>query len=351
MTSPKLAKKVPAKSPAKSPAKIRARNKSVAIDWHTHILLPEVFKQTCDNVVLFGYKRKPSGLPASTGAYGGMVWEPDVKKRLKAMDNVGIDLQVVSSSNVHQCCDWAPVRQATAIHRLLNDQIATLVDARPDRFAGLATVPLQSVSAAIKELDRVVSKLGLHGVNISSHINGKELDHESLHPFWKKAQDLGVPIYIHPAGAKDERLQRYFRWNSLGQPYEEAIAITALIYGGVLDKFPKLDFVMAHGGGFVPHYDGRLDRNYHRGKEYQYGLKKPPSEYLKRFYFDTCVYNPEVYRKLNKIVGAGRMIMGSDFPVGEFDPIAFVKKDRSLSKVAEDKIIGKTAAKLLKIKT
>jgi aminocarboxymuconate-semialdehyde decarboxylase len=234
------------------------------------------------------------------------------------------------------------------IHRLLNDTIGEMVAAKPDRFAGLATVPLQSVPMAIKELDRAVTKLGLRGVNISSFVKGRDLDDKGLHPFWTKAQDLNVPIYIHPAGAKDDRLQRYFLWNSVGQPYEEAMAITALIYGGVLDKFPRLNFVVAHGGGFVPHYDGRLDRNFYRS-EHKYGLKAPPSKYLKRLFFDTCVYNPEVAKNLAKKVGGSRLIMGSDYPVGEIDPIAFVKKDRSLSKTARDGILGKTAAKLLKI--
>ena len=327
----------------------KSAKKPLTVDWHTHILLPDAFKFTRDNVVIFGYKRQPRHLPPSSGQHSGMVWEPDIKKRLRAMDKVGIDVQVLSSSNVHQCCDWAPAKDALKVHRLLNDQISEVIRARPDRFTGLATVPLQSVPMAVKELDRAVTKLGLRGVNMSSNIDGKDLDHASFEPFWNKAEELDVPIYVHPAGAKDERLQRYFLWNSVGQPYEEAMAMTSLILGGVLDNHPKLNFVMAHGGGFVPHYDGRLVRNFRRGRGRATNLKKNFEQYLKDFYYDTCVYNPDVLKALAKKVGPRRLIMGSDFPVGEFDPIGFVRKDRSLSAGARNAIVGGTAAKLLKL--
>ncbi|MDA0240486.1 MAG: amidohydrolase family protein [Proteobacteria bacterium] len=325
------------------------RKKDITVDWHAHVMLEKAMEFTQDHIVVFNFKKKPRKAPISTGAHGGMVWGPELDKRIKALDKAGIDVQVLSSSNVHQCCDWAPARDALRVHKLLNDTFAEMIQAHPDRFAGLATVPLQNVPMAIKELDRAILEKGLHGVNMSSNINGVDLDHEKFHPFWKRAEELGVPIYIHPAGATDPRLARYYLWNSMGQPYEEGMAMTSLILGGVMDKFPDLNFVMAHGGGTLPHYDGRLERNYRRGRGFAKSITAPPSEYFKRFYYDTCVYNPEVLTNLAKKVGAGRLIMGSDYPIGELDPIGFVRKNRSLTTAAKKKIVGGTAARLLKL--
>ncbi len=335
------------------PRTSRPRGKSrrpLTVDWHTHVMLDEVIDFTRDHNVFYGFKKPRKGArPLAGGARLGMVWEPDADKRLKVMDKVGVDVQVVSTSLVHQCCYWAPARKALAMDRLLNDRIADLVASRRDRFVGLASVPLQSVPLAVKELERAIVKGGLRGVNISSNIEGKDLDHASLYPFWTKVLELDVPVYIHPAGAVDPRLQRFFLWNSIGQPYEEAMAMTALIYGGVMDRFPGLKFVIAHGGGFLPHYDGRIDRNYRNREVIRKSIKAPPSTYFKQFYFDTCVYNPKTLKSLAAIVGPGRLLMGSDYPVGELDPIGFVSKDRSLSHKAREDILGRTAAKLLKI--
>ena len=198
---------------------LRRKNRPITVDWHTHVLLPEAIKFTRNHNVFFGFKKAPlNNNLLSGGQHHGMVWEPNAGKRIKIMDKVGIDVQVISSSNVHQCCDWAPARDAAKVQRILNDGIAELVASKPDRFVGIATVPLQSVPLAIKELDRAVGKLGLRGVSISSTVEDTELDDPRLYPFWTKVQELDIPIYVHPAGAKDDRLQRYFRWVGFKPP-------------------------------------------------------------------------------------------------------------------------------------
>ena len=224
-----------------------------------------------------------------------------------------------------------------------------MMAAHPARFAGLGEIPLHSPRLAIEEMTRCMNELGFIGVQVSSTAGEMELGDKALWPVWEKAEELGALVYLHPSGSTDRRQAVWQIWNSIGQPFEEAMAMASLMYEGVLDAFPRLKICVAHGGGYLPYYIGRLDRNYHEKPYTRINMTRTPSEYLKCFYYDSCVYNIDILEHLVDKVGADRVILGSDFPVGEEEPVAFVNKSTRLSAADKDKIIWQNAAALFRV--
>ncbi len=328
----------------------------LTIDFHTHVNVPEVLdfiRQASGRG-----KGPPPRVSKGSSAFQNRQYRiimpklTDPKVRLKDMDKGGIDIQVVSAMLSHYCY-WADGAAGLKIAKLCNDRIAEIVDGAPDRFVGLATVPLQDTRRAVNELTRAVTKLGHRGVIISSRTETKELGDKSLGAFWAKAEALDVPVYIHPHGYDHvERLQDYFMWNSIAQPLEEAMAMASLIYSGTMDRHPKLKVCFAHGGGYLPYYAGRMDRAFEIRPETRKNITRKPSAYIKRFYYDTCVYNPDMLEFLVGKVGAGHVVMGSDYPVflKEDDPMGFVGKARGLTAKDRDGILGRNAQRLLKLR-
>jgi aminocarboxymuconate-semialdehyde decarboxylase len=185
-------------------------------------------------------------------------------------------------------------------------------------------------------------------INAGSSYKGTYLGDPAYHPFWEAASDIGATVWIHPEGVRDPWFQRYALWNSAGQSIEEAKVMASLIYEGVLTRFPGLKVVMAHGGGYFPHYMGRMDRNHaNRPDTVRNTGGRKPSEFLRSFYYDTCVYDPQVLKVLLERVGADRLVMGSDYPVGEKDPVGWIRDQVSSSDL--EKISGGNAARLLNL--
>jgi aminocarboxymuconate-semialdehyde decarboxylase len=228
---------------------------------------------------------------------------------------------------------------------MLNDRMAAVVAANPKRLIGLGGVPLAAPALAVAELTRCMRDLGLAGVGISTTARDMELGDAALRPFWEKAEELGAVVYIHPAGNTGARFEKWYLWNSIGQAFEEAMAIASLMYEGILDAFPRLKICISHGGGYMPYYMGRIARNYLEKPATRVNMKKSPAEYLRTLYYDSCVYETEVLDALVRRVGADRVVLGSDYPVGEPKPIEFVD---ACALLAEDKekIIGANAARL-----
>lgn len=332
----------------------QARNKAPVIDFHTHINMPEVQEWIRANAK--GPAKPRPRVSRQSAAFQKRQDQTvqsrstDMRARIRDMDKAGIDIQVISAHLTHFCY-WAPARKGLEVARIFNDRAAEIVAEHSDRFACIATVPLQSPKLAAKELIRAIG-LGHRGVEISSRTEDKELGDPALEPFWAAAAESGFPVYIHPHGfTSTERMQEYFLWNSIAQPLEEAMAMSSIIYSGLLDKFPKLKIVMAHGGGFLPYYAGRVDRAFAVRPETRANIKREPSAYMKRFYYDTVIYNPDMLGFLAAKVGAGRILMGSDYPVflKDPDPVGFVKKAKGLTAAQRQGILGGTAAKLLKL--
>jgi aminocarboxymuconate-semialdehyde decarboxylase len=225
--------------------------------------------------------------------------------------------------------------------RAVNEAIAETAATDPDKLIGFATVPLQDVASAVTELSRAVDELGLRGVEIATSVNGDGLDNPGLDPFWTRAEELRIPILIHPhyvSGAN--RMQDYHLRNLVGNPTETALAGAKLLFGGVLERFPRLHIILSHGGGALPHIIGRLRQGAAVRPECRARAQDPIAGLGKLFY-DTIVFDRQVLRHVMSIVGASQLVLGTDYPfdMSEDDPIAFVR-DSGLAAAEVDQILN-----------
>jgi len=329
-----------------------ARSRCV-IDFHAHLILPDIYAITGPHSMFVKSNTDPT---MSKEARQGVQKREamlvsrmsDVTERIAHMDAMGVDMQVLSSSLVQQSTYWAKPQESLRLERMLNDHMAAVVAANPKRLIGLGGVPLVAPPLAVSELTRCMRELGLGGVGISTTARDMELGDAALRPFWEKAEELGAVVYIHPAGNTGARFEKWYLWNSIGQAFEEAMAIASLMYEGILDAFPQLKICISHGGGYMPYYMGRIARNYLEKPATRVNMKKSPTEYLRMLYYDSCVYEPEVLEALVKRVGADRVLLGSDYPVGEPKPVEFVESC-ALAEEDKEKIIALNAARLFAI--
>jgi len=322
-----------------------------AIDVHAHVIVPEVYAVAAEHNIFSELPTDPGVTDAMRDQIKGrasavLARMSDLDDRIANMNAMAVDVQVLSASLVHQGLEWADAQTSLHLARLTNDWIAKAVAAHPTRLIGLGTLPLHVPALAVAELERCVTGLGLKGVAISTTAGGLELGDPSLRPFWAKAEALGAVVYIHPGGNRDPRFKRFHLWNSVGQAFEEAMAISSLTYDGVLEEFPALKICISHGGGYMPYYMGRIDRNYVEKVNTRVNMKKPPIEYLRMLYFDSCVYERPVLQHLVDKVGADRVLLGSDYPVGEVMPVQFVTETATLSEAQKTQIVRTNAAKL-----
>jgi aminocarboxymuconate-semialdehyde decarboxylase len=231
-----------------------------------------------------------------------------------------------------------------------NEAIAALVATKPDRLSGLATVALQHPALAANQLKHAVKVLGLRGVEISSSVNGRELSDPGLEPFWATAQELAVVVFLHPFGTTlGERVTSHYLVNTIGQPLETTIALSHLIFGGVLDAYPGLKIVAAHGGGYLPTYSGRSDHAFAVRPEAATKTRTKPSEHLRRIWFDSVVYEPQALKTLVDHVGVSQLVVGSDYPfdMGNYDIHALVNETPGLTDTERAAILGGNAADLI----
>jgi aminocarboxymuconate-semialdehyde decarboxylase len=261
------------------------------------------------------------------------------------MDATGIDVQVVSPSPSHYY-PWAGRDLADWSARGANQATANLVAQAPDRLLGLGLVALQHPDLCSPLLEHALG-LGLAGVEISSFAPGIELSDERLEPLWSAAEQSGAVLFLHPFGCSlDERLDRYYLSNTVGQPAENAVALSHLIFGGVLDRHPGLRLVAAHAGGYLPTVIGRSDHAW-RTRPDARSCAEPPSSYLRRIWFDSLTHSPEQLRALVDAAGPGQVVMGSDYPfdMGSEDPVG-AAREAGLSEETLDAVLRLNAARL-----
>jgi aminocarboxymuconate-semialdehyde decarboxylase len=275
-----------------------------------------------------------------------------VRDRLALMDQQGTDMEALSINPFWYGVDRDLARQ---IIKIQNEKLAGLCEAHPDRFVAFATVALQHPDLAVEQLEEGVKKLGLRGASVGGSVNGEELSSEKFHPFWAKAEELGVLVFMHPQGVPDlrKRLQgNGMLTNVIGNPLETTIALSHLIFEGTLDRFPGLKLCAAHGGGYLPSY---ADRSDHGCLVFPQNcnpapLKKRPTEYLRQLYFDALVFTPEALRHLVAQCGVSQIVMGTDSPIGWTNvAVDHILGTPSLSNADKVAILGGNAAKLLRI--
>src|SRR4051812_1028656 len=313
------------------------------IDVHSHCQIREAG-------ALLGADAAAAQLPPVNGAEEAFI---EIDKRLAAMDAQAVDVEVLSVNPF-----WYDRERDLAgqIVKLQNEKLAELCASKPDRFAAFASLTLQAPDLAVTELETAVKKQGLKGAAIGGMVNGVEFSDPKFHPVWAKAEELGVPLFVHPQGVAElnKRLSgNGWLGNTIGNPLETTIALSHLIFEGTLDKFPGLKVIAAHGGGFLPSYADRSDHACMVGPKFcnpDIKLKKKPTEYLKQLYFDSLIFTPEAIRHLAAQVGASQIVLGSDYPYPwELKPVDHIFASTSLSDDEKVAILGGTAGKLLNI--
>jgi aminocarboxymuconate-semialdehyde decarboxylase len=334
-----------------------AKRGRLTIDLHCHALIPQV-----EALVASAPQKQAegAGMLASMGeasvAHNNASMLPiagprltRIEQRLADMDAMGVDVQVLSPSPT-QYYYWADVELAKEVVRIQNEAIAAFCTQHPTRFAGLGTLALQHPDLAIEQLEHAVKDLGLKGVEISTSVNGKELDDPSLRGFWAKAEALGALVFIHPFGTTlGPRTNTHYLVNTIGQPLETTIALSRLIFGGVLDAHPKLKLLAAHGGGYLPTYVGRSNHAFAVRPEAAADATNIPGALLKRIWFDSVVYDPMALRHLVERVGASQVVVGTDYPfdMGHYDVHSLVDETTGLTDQERSDILGGTAARLI----
>lgn len=309
------------------------------IDIHAHVLLPqlEALVSEQDPEGLAEHRRQDSlrnGVPSqqNSGVMIGERWDllTSMPVRLERMDQSGIDVQLVSPSPSHYYA-FARPELAADLSKKANRLVREFIDQVPERFHGLGLAPLQHPELMVQALEDAVIGCGLAGVEIGSYApdgNGGtiELSDVRLDPFWARAQELDAVIFLHPFGCPLEaRLDRFYLSNTVAQPAENAVALSHLIFSGVLDRFPGLKIIAAHGGGYLPRAIGRSDHAWKVRPEAR-GCAQPPSAYLGRLWFDSLVHGSQELEALVAAVGSERIVLGSDYPfdMGLDDPVAEV---------------------------
>ena len=300
------------------------------LDVHAHILLPALQQLVADAdpegfAALQALEARRNG-PESMAASGKMIKErwpqlTDLHRRLADMDAQGVDVQLVSPSPSHFYY-FAGEELALQVAQQANQAVREFVDRAPERLNGLGLVPLQHPHLMVQALEHAVLECGLLGVEIGSYAatpgdpdrSTVELSDPRLEPFWGRAEELGAVVFLHPFGCSlDERLDRFYLANTVSQPTENAVALSHLIFSGVLDRHPALKVVAAHGGGYLPTTLGRSDHAWKVRPE-AHGCAQPPSSYLQKLYFDSLVHSPAELRALVAAAGPEQVLLGSDYP-------------------------------------
>jgi aminocarboxymuconate-semialdehyde decarboxylase len=277
-----------------------------------------------------------------------------IEVRLKDMDRMGIDVQAVCPAP-HQTYYWTEPDVGRDMSRMVNDRLAGIVAQWPDRFVALGTVPLQDAQMAVAELERCVKQLGLRGIEINPSVNGMDLTDPrlGLDPVFAKAQELDILVFMHPIGfTQGERLVDHYFNNLIGNPLETTVAASHLIFDGVMDRHPRLKVVLPHAGGYLGHYWARMDHGWRARPDCKVVIKKKPTSYLEKFYFDTIAFDTQMLRHLIDRWGPDHVLLGTDYPydMGEEDPVGVVSRVPGLKPAEREAIMGGTAARLLKIK-
>jgi aminocarboxymuconate-semialdehyde decarboxylase len=312
------------------------------IDTHTHVLTEETAA-----LLTKAAPKSPVTITAqdadfSTLDVAGVVYKDfptggfDIPRRFKDMDATGVDLHVLSATPQTYLYGLGD-ELSPLVAQIQNDQMAKHVAAHPDRFMAIGTLPLGQPAKAADELKRIINKLGFKGAMFASNFQGKNLDDPMFEPLWATAAELGAFMFVHPnnvAGA--DRLKSYYLANLIGNPLDTTIAAASLIFGGVMDRHPKLKVMLAHGGGFTPYQAARWEHGWAVRGETKVNVKTQPKDIAKRFIYDTILHNDQTLEAMIGLVGVDKVMLGSDYPY-DMGMMDCVKRVRGLKISDADK--------------
>ena len=321
------------------------------IDTHAHIIVPEILRDAKPaerwrpRVVWENGKQFVEYGPKRIGSATREFVNPETI--LDELRKSGVEAVLL--------CPWVSLVRYEATPdeslnacQIQNDALSALVKKYPKHIAALGMIPLQDVALAIQELERLMNS-GLKGVEIGTHVNGIYPGDARFRPFWEACESLGASVFIHPVeGGGRAELRDYYMWNVIGNPMETSVAAGHLILSGVMDAYPRLKILLAHGGGALPYLHGRLDRGFKQRPEINKVISRSPTEYLKQFYFDTITHDAVVLKSLVDFVGADHILLGSDYPfdMGNENPVELVCA-ANLGTEKEKKILEENAMLLL----
>ncbi|OGL16305.1 MAG: aminocarboxymuconate-semialdehyde decarboxylase [Candidatus Rokubacteria bacterium RIFCSPLOWO2_12_FULL_71_22] len=328
----------------------------LAIDIHAHFF-PEGFLRVVESDgAAFGGTVDRSNPKGPVLAAGGARTPPldptyyDLDRRVRAMDRAGVGLHALSLTA--PMVYWADGEVGGRLARATNDAMVEAHTAYPDRFVGCATLPLQDPARALAELERVATLPGIRAIYLGTNIAGRDLSDPAFAPVFARCEALRLPVLLHPLNTVGGgRLAPYYLSNLLGNPFDTAIAAAHLIFGGVLDRHPRLPVLLPHAGGALPYLAGRLQRGQKVRPEAQGRARRPVTAYLKRFTYDTISHSPDALRWLVGSVGVERVMLGSDFcfDMGYERPRDIVTRQLGLKAAAQAKILRGNAARLLRL--
>lgn len=336
------------------PIMVRRQGRHLAVDIHAHLNVAAA-EATLRQAMPDLPKGLPFSCPASDAVNARMFAAigpklNGVEARLADMDRQGVDVQALSP-NPGQYYYFTPPEMGRDLARTINDGVAEAVASAPDRLVGIGTVPLQNVEMAIAEMRRAVGDLDMRGIEIGSNVSGRDLSDPEFRPFFAAAEELGILLFLHPLGfTQGQRLSGHYLNNLIGNPLESTIAVSHLIFGGVLDAHPGLKICVAHGGGYLPTYTGRMDHAFRAREDCRQHITREPSFYLRQLWFDSLVFDRAQLDYLVATYGADRICMGSDYPfdMGDPDPVGVLDR---LPDDARANVLGLNAASLLNLQT
>ena len=328
------------------------RPQSLTVDIHAHVGVPEAAKFVEPhldwNTIPLSRFANAETKALSQKQEADIRGRTGADQRLADLDAMAIDVQFIAPPPP-QCYYTVPLDIAVKAAQMVNDGIAGFCAKKADRFKGFGTVPMPDGSEAANELERCVKQLGFKGVQVITNVNGKELSDPAFAPFWKKAEELGVLVMIHPNGFTDaSRFERFYFNNVIGNPLETTVALHYLIFDGVLERHPNLKILAVHGGGYLGAYWGRIDHAWGARSDSHGSLPKPPTHYLRKIYFDNVVFTHEQLIALVKTFGADHIVMGTDYPfdMADYDPIEHVVST-GFDAATAAAIVGGNAKRLL----
>ncbi len=273
----------------------------------------------------------------------------DINPRLEDMEKVGFDMQILTLSI--PSVDIFPVEVGETLARVVNDETAEICRDHPDHFMGLATLPFVDPDRTVRELERCIDELGFRGACIGTNINGIPLDNQRLYPFYERISDYDLPIHIHPRTPRDKETYKDYRLGPMiGFEMELCVAVVRLIMGGVLEKYPKLKFIVSHLGGAIPYLAERIQNCYEAYPECQENISGPARDYLKRFYYDTVSFFEPALMCAYSFVGADHLILGSDYPhvIGDIREAITSIEGLDISQLEKDLIYSGNILRLMR---
>lgn len=321
------------------------------IDVHSHMMPEASIKELSGEILPLGkgdlFNIKVLGKSVAPMTRGFF----ELEARKKEIAEMGVDGQIISPTH-HLFMYTADAQTAVKSAKVQNNGISAICKQEPERFFGNATLPLQDTGAALDEVDRAYSELGMKGIEIGSNIGGKNLDHESLHPVYEKASELGMPIFVHPNDfLGGDRLSKYYMGIVVGTLAETTVAVTSMIFGGIFNKFPKLKMVFCHGGGAIPYQSGRLKHAVSIRNELKGSNVDVDKSLKNNIYFDSVVFDDEALQFLIEKSGADNVLLGTDYPfnMGNWDSAKALGDHKGVDDLSKNKIFLENTMKLYKL--